>query len=763
MLNYNFRDLLSAYEFECFSRDLINAHEGLDLASFAEGRDGGIDLRYSANKGETIIVQAKRYIDYQELKTALKKEVEKVKRLNPKRYIISTSADLTAKNKEEIISWFKPYIQHENDILAKQDLNKILSQHPNIEQQYYKLWLASTNVLVNIFNKNIANWTLFEEHEIQETIKTYVMNDSFDDAIKKLIQNHYVIISGEPGIGKTTLARVLIMHLLSDRFKNDSSPTHYQEFYCTNNNIEDLMRVFQAGKRQVFFYDDFLGQISLEEGERGFDKRIISFIKACRAAEDKLFILTTREYILQQGLVRYPVFTMGKGIEMSKCIVDMGKYTRFVRAQILYNHLVANNIPQSHINGVTRDKNYLKIIDHPHFSPRIIETFVENGTHERCEPSEYFSIVLGYFDHPDSVWLDAFKRLKDIAQEALLVLYTMPSPVLLEDWREAYYYFFKEVHKEVNYLKDQDWNDSVKMLQNNFIKTGKCPDGFYVEFHNPGVKEVLMRYVRDNESLMPFLLNHVYYIDQFFSIFSGYRHTEFRSDIQTKFESLIMDVFDRCWDKYKSCRLLVYRQSKDLEYYRRYPLSKVDALYYFAIDFKALLAKVPLYLEHKISQEIMTDDSCNLSSQLSLLEKIDCSKAGLDKEALFKYYCERLYSSVDCMSLADSIEKVFPNHADYLDSEEFCSMTADCLKQEFESTKESELEELDSTVRELCRHAPSLEYEPIVEEINKAYSDYNDYLEAQAEAYQDDYRYESRGEVGEDAWRIDNLFATLKD
>lgn len=762
MLNYNFRDLLSAYEFECFSRDLINAHEGLDLASFAEGRDGGIDLRYSTNKGETVVVQAKRYIDYQELKPVLKKEVEKVKLLNPKRYIISTSADLTAKNKEEIISWFKPYIQHENDILAKQDLNKILAQHPDIEQQYYKLWLASTNVLVGIFNKNIANWTLFEEHEIQETIKTYVMNDSFDDAMKKLIQNHYVIISGEPGIGKTTLARVLIMHLLSDRFNDRPSSAIYEEFYCTNNNIEDLVRVFQAGKRQIFFYDDFLGQISFEEGERGFDKRIISFIKACRAADDKLFILTTREYILQQGLAHYPVFTMGKGIEMSKCVVDMGKYTRFVRAQILYNHLVANNIPQTHVNGLIKDKNYLKIIDHPHFSPRIIETFVENGTHERCEPSEYFKTVLGYFNHPDSVWLDAFKRLKDIAQEALLVLYTMPTPVLLEDWKEAYYFFFKEVHKEANYLKDQDWNDSVKMLQNNFIKTGKCPHGFYVEFHNPGVKEVLMRYVKDNDSIRRLMLNHVYYIDQFFGVFNGKRYMASGVEIPTKFERLIIDAFDRCWEKYKSCRLSVFRQSKETEYYRRNPLSKVDALYFFAIDFKTMLASFPLYLEHKISQELMTDDYCDLSSQLSLLEKIDCSKAGLNMEALFTSYCERLYSSVDCMNFAESIEKVFPNHVDYLDSEEFCSMTADCLKQELESTKESELEELDSTVRELCRHAPSIESEPIVGEIYKAYSEYSDYLDAQAEAYQDDYRYGSRSDVGEDVWRIDNLFATLK-
>ena len=53
MINYDFRNLLSSFEFECFSRDLINAHEGLDLMSFAEGRDGGVDLRYTNDKGKT--------------------------------------------------------------------------------------------------------------------------------------------------------------------------------------------------------------------------------------------------------------------------------------------------------------------------------------------------------------------------------------------------------------------------------------------------------------------------------------------------------------------------------------------------------------------------------------------------------------------------------------------------------------------------------------------------------------------------------------
>lgn len=141
-----------------------------------------------------------------------------------------------------------------------------------MERQYYKLWLASTNVLNNKLNKNIVNWTGFEKEEIQATVRTNVMNDSFNDALEKLIENRYVVISGEPGIGKTTLARVLVAYLLSDKFVDKNNPTNFEEFCYTNCNIDDFAKVMQTSKRQVFFYDDFLGQITLEEGEKNFNR-----------------------------------------------------------------------------------------------------------------------------------------------------------------------------------------------------------------------------------------------------------------------------------------------------------------------------------------------------------------------------------------------------------------------------------------------------------------------------------------------------------
>lgn len=761
MLNYDFHNLLSPFEFECFSRDLINAHEGLDLASFAEGRDGGVDLRYTFGKGRTVIVQAKRYKDYYKLKSELKKESDKVKRLKPQRYILATSVDLTDQNKQEIISLFDPFIKNENDILAKQDLNKILAQNPEIEHRYYKLWLASTSVLNDILNKNIVNWTRFEKAEIEETVRTYVMNNSFSEALKKLIENRYVIISGEPGIGKTTLARVLVMHLLSNKFADRSHVASFDEFYYTNSNIDDLAKVMQPGKRQVFFYDDFLGQISLEEGEKNFDSRIVSFIKACQREGDKLFILTTREYILQQGLARYGRFKQGKGIEVSKCTVDMGKYTRFVRAQILYNHLVASDIPQEYINAILTDKNYLKIIDHPHFSPRIIETFLSNGTHEQCEPDEYFNKIRGFFDHPDSVWLDAFGRLSVIEKEALLVLTTMGTPTMFTFWKEAYRFFFERVHKESNYLNDVDWNNAVKVLQNNFIRVESGPRGMHVEFHNPGIKDVLTRYISSDDRMRLMLLNNAYYIEQVFGALildSRYNHlVEMSSQLQNSFYW----AFERIWADYKSCRTLLHSVYNRDMFYDQSPLSKAEVLLRLKTRVFGFLQQHPFYVEQKMNQQVMTDEKADFFSLLDLLKSVDLSHTNLDLEALFQNYTYRLYSVDNCLDFARSLDMLFPNHIDYLESEEFFEIATECLEQELEYTKDSELEALDSTVDSLCLYIPDWESEAIVADLKKRRDEYIHHEEMQAEAYQDDYPYTGSFTGPEDR-RIDDLFATIK-
>ena len=102
---------------------------------------------------------------------------------------------------------------------VKEALHKAVEmcgKYPDIEKGFPKLWLTSTAVLDRIVNASVVNQSTFEWSQIQEEIETYVVNDSLNKATHILKENGYVIISGIPGIGKTTLARFLVYSTLGN-------------------------------------------------------------------------------------------------------------------------------------------------------------------------------------------------------------------------------------------------------------------------------------------------------------------------------------------------------------------------------------------------------------------------------------------------------------------------------------------------------------------------------------------------------------------
>lgn len=289
MINYDFLSL-SPYEFESLSRDLLQKHLNCHLESFSSGADNGIDLRYCSD-GNNLIIQCKRYKEFSTLYSALKKEHEKVQLLAPTRYIVVTSVDLTPHRKERIFNLFHPYIIEKEDILGRDDLNNLISKYPDIERNNFKLWLSSVNVLQEIINRNIVNQSRFVLDDIRDKLKVYVENESYFEAVRILEEEKYVIISGIPGIGKTTLAEIIVYNLLA---------SGVDEFVFLSDSIKEGYDMFDNTKSQVFLFDDFLGSNffmnSLRTNE---DSSIIRFISKIQRSSNKYLIFTTREYILK--------------------------------------------------------------------------------------------------------------------------------------------------------------------------------------------------------------------------------------------------------------------------------------------------------------------------------------------------------------------------------------------------------------------------------------------------------------------------------
>ncbi|MDG0808445.1 nSTAND3 domain-containing NTPase [Cohnella rhizosphaerae] len=505
--DYDFTSL-SSYDFELLTRDLLQKElKDKTFESFKSGRDGGIDLRYSANRASTIIVQCKHYAKstFTNLTTELKKELPKIEKMNVKRYVLVTSLGLTPANKDSILKLLDPYILTTGDIYGKDDINNLLGKFPEVERSNFKLWLTSATVMERIIHSDVYNKSDIELDLIIQKIKFYVQNNSYLQAKKILTEANYCIIAGAPGIGKTTLAEMLLVDYLA----------HEYEIFKVSN-IEEAYRLYNPEKKQAFYYDDFLGQTSLDRKlNNNEDEGIIKFIKSVRKAQHTKFILTTREYILNQAKIIYEKLATSNFDEM-KCIIQLSNYTSFNKAEILYNHLYFSETPALNKQKILENKNYLKIINHQNYSPRIIEwmTVVNNK-----EDKDYFKTFIHHLDNPHRLWQHAFEyQISEVAQRILIVLSTLSPNVLLEDLQFALQTYDSSRHLVSS---PSDFRKALHQLEGNFIRVIKVKEETIIAYSNPSIRDFIENYLAENLHELRPLCESLYFFDQCITLWNN--------------------------------------------------------------------------------------------------------------------------------------------------------------------------------------------------------------------------------------------------
>jgi len=535
-MNYDFT-VLSPTEFELLVRDLLQKKLSIYLESFAEGRDGGIDSRFSRNKKNNIIIQCKRYKDYQSLKGKLNTEAKKVEKINPNRYLFVSTVDFTPANKKEISDFFKGYIKNYEDIIGKSDLNNLISQFPEIEKKYYKLWLSSTNVLNVILNNSIMNRSSFDKERILEEIKVFVVTKSSTKSIELLNKQNFIIISGIPGIGKTTLARFLINIYISKEY----------ELISISEDIEEAERLFIKEKQQIFYFDDFLGSNFLEKSlNKNEDKRLLSFIRKIIKDDNKKLIMTTREYILNQAFLNLESFN-NSSLDIYKYTIDLEKYSKEDKAKILYNHLYFSAIPKEYLYELQLNKRYTEIINHRNYNPRIIEYMIYN--YSKFKPEEFYKYFIENLNNPEKVWEYAFtKHISDDGRLLLEILFIFNGEAIYDDLKTTYFNKNKNLGSYKNTLKE---------LDNSFIKIQKINNIDYISFINPSLSDFIKLKLVEDEMVIEKLIDTSLYFEELLSVYTIDSVEQEKVILNQKLENILLEKFINDFDK------LLFAHKKD--------------------------------------------------------------------------------------------------------------------------------------------------------------------------------------------------------
>lgn len=510
MSTYDFKQL-SFLDFEKLSRDLLQERDGFQLEGFKSGPDQGADFRYARTVADNVIVQCKHYVGsgIDSLWGALRKERPKARKLKPSRYILTTSVDLPKAEKDKIAAYFGSMLSP-HDILGQSELNNLLGQHPEVETRHFKLWLSSTAVLQRVLHNAEAGRSAFEVRRVHRNIPRYVHGQAYPDALRVLQQRQLVILSGPPGVGKTTHAELLLYNHLNEDW---SAVVIGQSF-------EDAEKLFLPDGKQIFYFDDFLGVTFLGDGRPALgphqDRALLGFIERVRETPDKRLILTTRAHILAQA--KRASEKLGKSHLIDDgLVIDVKDYDRSQKAEIVYNHLHFGAMPRAYVDQVLADRFYLEVIDHPKFMPRLIEWITRPSIVEKfvSSPDGYCAWIRAFLDDPSEIWKDAYDlEINEAARSLLLALFTLSGSAALGRLSEAFVTLHEGRAKRYGFVtRPDDLQQALRALDGSFLAAG-AGSGQSVKFFDPSLGDLMTSVVRQAPQNAVDVLRHFTAYDQ---------------------------------------------------------------------------------------------------------------------------------------------------------------------------------------------------------------------------------------------------------
>lgn len=321
------------------------------------------------------------------------------------------SRDVSPEQKKKIRELFHPYIIADEDIVTGKDLNGYLGSndvgYAQAEEKYYKLWIQNTDVLKRTI-RDAVNGELLAESRLEwekakQNAEVFVETAVYEEARRLLTGNRAIIISGEPGIGKTTLANQLAIYWLSRKGFDT---------YLWAESVGDLYKAQEMPGKKVVVYDDFWGSNFLNAyGSGKEERRLARLIETVRTRTDFILIMTTREYVLEQGMRQNE--ELRRLLERHKLECRLKAYSNTEMVRIYLGHLRKAPLTWEQMKELYQIHDQAVLSSY--YNPRIIQMYL-NSVRPEDEPKECAYRLLQYLRQPEDFWEQIFQNLSDEAR-----------------------------------------------------------------------------------------------------------------------------------------------------------------------------------------------------------------------------------------------------------------------------------------------------------------------------------------------------------
>lgn len=424
----------------------------------------------------------------------LKKEVQKVKELQPEKYYICCAVKLTAKNKQEIYDMFSDYMESANNIVSLIDIDDFLEcpENMDIVRKHYKLWLESTEILSEVFNQNIFIDCESLLYNIEEESRRFVETSCYNECLDILEKERMLLLLGMPGTGKTVTTKMLAIYYASKGYKIR---------YTTNGDIGDIKNAISTQKdlSEIILLDDCLGQHYFKMKETQGNE-LLSLVKYVACHKNKKLIMNSRVTIFQQAKEHVIEFKQYAEDERFKIkILDMGKLSLLDKGRIFHNHIYFKGLPAAYYQDILRDFRYREVVKHNNYTPRIMEFVTWEYNFKNIPSDHYYEYVLQCLDNSTEIWQDEFsEKLQQEDRVFLTTLYSLTDTSIDENI----------IKRALNYRLSQNalvdtsrnvWEEVLKRLEGAFIQIIEKNRKKEIGVINPSVNDFLREYLQKND------------------------------------------------------------------------------------------------------------------------------------------------------------------------------------------------------------------------------------------------------------------------
>lgn len=363
---------------------------------------------------------------------------------------------------------------------------------------------SSIDLIKRIVKNGVKGRSEFYKEKILKEITLYVPNKTHNNAVEALNNNHFILITGAPGIGKSTLANMLTYQLLAENF---------ELIYVRE--ITEAEAAYSPEKKQVFYFDDFLGGITLDLfSSKNADSAIVNFIERVRSDKYKRLILTCRTTILNQAK-NISDKIQNSNIDISNYEVRIENYTDWDKARILYNHIYLSDLQDEQKLIYFQNDFHWKVIKHRFYNPRLIQGITNKNNIVDSEYSEKF--ILEILNDPKKIWEKPFNiQITQISRLLLLTMFSLGGGIYYitdERLKEAFNNRIKYEAENNNYQRQgNEYNSALSELVGGFIIRTIDKNTVRYSFLNPSIEDFIYEYFKNsNEEYLKLLYSSIFF------------------------------------------------------------------------------------------------------------------------------------------------------------------------------------------------------------------------------------------------------------